>query len=87
MPAFLPLVPGLAELVPGADPVAMISSVNVGSHLVDDSPLSTLGALCIACAPAGEDAARLFRALLAWGLSMALVDGVICLVLFGVLGL
>ncbi len=86
MPAFLPLVPGLTDLIPGADPVAMISSVNVGSHLVDASPLSTLGALCIACAATGEDTARLFRSLLAWGLSMALVGGVICLVFFGVLG-
>ena len=87
MPAFLPLVPGLTELIPGADPVAMISSVNVGSHLVDASPLSTLGALCIACAAAtGEDTTKLFRALLAWGLSMAVVGGVICLVFFGVLG-
>ena len=88
MPAFLPLVPGLAEMIPGADPVAMISSVNVGSHLVDASPLSTLGALCIACAAAtGEDTTRLFRSLLAWGMSMAVVGGVICLLFFGVLGI
>lgn len=87
MPAFLPLVPGLLDQIPGADPVAMISSINVGSHLVDASPLSTLGALCIACAAVGEDKSRLFRRLLAWGLSMALVGAVICLVFFGVLGL
>lgn len=87
MPAFLPLVPGLLAEIPGADPVAMISSINVGSHLVDASPLSTLGALCIACAAAGEDKTRLFRHLLAWGLSMAIVGAVICLVFFGLLGL
>ncbi len=86
MPTFLPLVPGLLEEIPRADPVAMISSINVGSHLVDASPLSTLGALCIACAVAGEDTNRLFRRLLTWGLSMAVVGGVICLVLFGLLG-
>ncbi len=39
----------------------MISSINVGAHLVDASPLSTLGALCIACAAEHEDKAKLFR--------------------------
>jgi di/tricarboxylate transporter len=87
MPAFLPLVPGLLEQIPGADPIAMITSINVGSHLVDASPLSTLGALCIACAAVIEDKDRLFRHLLAWGLSMSVVGAIICLVLFGVLGL
>jgi di/tricarboxylate transporter len=86
MPMFLPLVPGLAKEVSGADVVAMISSINIGSHLVDTSPLSTLGALCIACAGAHEDKQRLFRSLLIWGLSMSLVGALACLVLFGVLG-
>ena len=61
MPAFLPLVPGLLKQVPGADAVGMISSINVGAHLVDASPLSTLGALCIACAAEHEDKQKLFR--------------------------
>ena len=60
MPMFLPLVPGLAKAVPGADAVAVISSINIGSHLVDTSPLSTLGALCIACAGVHEDKQKLF---------------------------
>jgi len=87
MPAFLPLVPGLLDQIPGADPIAMITSINVGSHLVDASPLSTLGALCIACAAVTENKNSLFRHLLAWGLSMSVVGAIICLVLFGVLGL
>ena len=49
MPMFLPMVPGLIKEVGGGDPIALISSINVGAHLVDTSPLSTLGALCIAC--------------------------------------
>jgi hypothetical protein len=61
MPAFLPLVPGLLQQVPGADAVGMISSINIGAHLVDASPLSTLGALCIACAAEHEDKMKLFR--------------------------
>lgn len=86
MPMFLPLVPGLLKEVPDASVIAMISSVNIGSHLVDTSPLSTLGALCIACAGAHEDKARLFKKLLMWGLSMSVVGAVACLVFFGILG-
>jgi hypothetical protein len=86
MPMFLPLVPGLVKEVAGADVIAMISSINIGSHLVDTSPLSTLGALCIACAGEHEDKQKLFRNLLIWGLSMAIVGALACLLFFGVLG-
>ena len=54
MPMFLPMTPGLVELT-GGDPIAIISAIDVGSHLVDTSPLSTLGALCIASAGEEED--------------------------------
>jgi hypothetical protein len=57
--------------------------MNVGSHLVDVSPLSTIGALCIAAAPADVDTRRLFNQLLAWGLSMTLVGAAVCWVFFG----
>jgi di/tricarboxylate transporter len=87
MPSFLPLVPGLLKLVPGADAVGMISSINVGAHLVDASPLSTLGALCIACAAEHEDKSKLFRDLLIWGLSMSVVGAIICWLFFGILGI
>lgn len=86
MPMFLPLVPGLVKEVAGADVIAMISSINIGSHLVDTSPLSTLGALCIACAGEHENKQRLFRNLLIWGLSMSIVGAVACFLFFGVLG-
>jgi di/tricarboxylate transporter len=86
VPMFLPLVPGLAKEVAGADVVAMISSINIGSHLVDTSPLSTLGALCIACAGEHENKQRLFRTLLIWGLSMSVVGALACLLFFGILG-
>jgi hypothetical protein len=81
LPAFLPIVPGLAEHLPGASAVAIAMSMNVGGHLVDLSPLSTLGALCIAPAPADESRA-LFNKLLAWGLSMTVVGAVLCYILF-----
>ncbi|HEX7540321.1 MAG TPA: hypothetical protein VF358_08495, partial [Syntrophales bacterium] len=86
-PAFLPLVPGLLKTVPGADAVGMISSINIGAHLVDASPLSTLGALCIACADESEDKAKLFRNLLIWGLSMSIVGALVCWIFFGILGI
>ena len=85
MPMFLPMTPGLVELT-GGDPISIISAIDVGSHLVDTSPLSTLGALCIASAGEEEDKGVLFRKLLIWGLSMSIVSGIVCYVFFGLLG-
>jgi len=87
LPAFLPTIPGLIEKLGGGDPMAIASSINVGSHLVDVSPLSTLGALCIASAPVTENRTALFNKLLLWGLSMSVVGAVVCFLFFGVLGL
>ena len=85
LPAFLPTIPGLIEKLGGGDALAIASSINVGAHLVDVSPLSTLGALCIANAAAGVDRKRLFNQMLVWGLSMCLVGAVVCWVFFGLL--
>jgi Na+/H+ antiporter NhaD/arsenite permease-like protein len=82
LPAFLPTVPGLVERLGGGDPLAIASAMNVGGHLVDLSPLSTIGALCLAALPASVDARRVFNQLLAWGLSMTVVGAAICWVLF-----
>lgn len=87
MPMFLPMVPGLIKEIGGGDPIAMISSIDIGAHVVDTSPLSTLGALCIACAGEHEDKGKLFRKLLIWGLSMSVVGAIVCYIAFGVLGL
>jgi Na+/H+ antiporter NhaD/arsenite permease-like protein len=81
LPAFLPMVPGLAQQLGGIDPVAIAASMNVGGHLVDVSPLSTIGALCIAGAPV-DKSQDLFNKLLAWGLSMCVVGATLCWVLF-----
>jgi di/tricarboxylate transporter len=85
LPAMLPIVPGLIEHVGGGNAMAVVSSMVVGGHLVDVSPLSTLGALCLAAAPHGTDTRQLFNQLLAWGLSMTIVAAVVCWVLFGIL--
>jgi Na+/H+ antiporter NhaD/arsenite permease-like protein len=85
LPAFLPTVPGLAAQLGGVEPLAIASSMNVGAHLVDVSALSTLGALCMAAAPAHEDSRKLFNQLMAWGLSMTAVGAGVCYLLFTVL--
>ena len=87
LPAFLPTIPGLIENLGGGDPLAIAASINVGAHLVDVSPLSTLGALCMASAPPTEDRRALFNKLLLWGLSMSVVGALVCYLFFGVLGL
>ena len=85
MPAFLPTIPGLIEKLGGGDPIALASAINVGTFLVDVSPVSTLGALCLANAAPAEDRRALFNKMLAWGLSMSVVGAIVCWVFFGLL--
>ena len=82
LPAFLPTVPGLVENLGLTNALGVASTMNIAGHLVDVSPLSTIGALCIAGIPSGDASRRLFNQLLAWGMSMTLVGAVICWVLF-----
>ena len=78
-PAFLPTVPGLVERLGGGDALEIALSINVGSALVDVSPLSTIGALAIAAVPAGSaDTKILFRQMLLWGFAMTLVGALFC---------
>jgi di/tricarboxylate transporter len=82
LPAFLPMAPELAEELGGIDPLAIAWSMNVSASLVDLSSLSTVGALFIAGAAGGTDTRKLFMALLAWGLAMAVVGAALCWALF-----
>jgi Na+/H+ antiporter NhaD/arsenite permease-like protein len=84
LPAFLPMAPKLVAHVGGGDVVAILSSISLGSHLVDVSPLSTIGAMCIAAAGEGVDRHRLFRQLMIWGLAMSVVGAILSQILFGV---
>lgn len=77
-PAFLPTVPGLVEKLGGGDLLQVALSINVGAAIVDVSPLSTIGALCIAGVPDGAGSARLFRQMLAWGFAMVPVGALFC---------
>jgi di/tricarboxylate transporter len=81
LPAFLPMVPGLAQQLGVTHALSIANAMNVGGHLVDVSPLSTIGALCIAGAPV-DDTRPLFNKLLAWGLSMSVVGALICWAVF-----
>jgi di/tricarboxylate transporter len=82
LPVLLPAVPKLISQLGGGDPFAVACSVVVTGHVVDSSPLSTIGALCIASAPVAENRQRLFNQMLAWGLSMALVGAIMCYLIF-----
>jgi di/tricarboxylate transporter len=83
LPAFLPTVPGLVREVGGGDPLAIALSIDVGASIVDVSPLSTLGALCVAAAADADESRDLFRRLMVWGLSMTVAGAVLCQVLAG----
>jgi di/tricarboxylate transporter len=78
LPTFLPAVPSLVARVGGGDPLAVALSINVGSSLVDVSPLSTIGALCVAAVADPAAARLLFRQMLIWGLSMIVVGALLC---------
>ena len=85
MPLFVPLAPGLLEKVGGGNLLEAVIAIDVGSHMVDVSPLSTLGALCLAALPDGFDRSKVFRQLLIWGLSMAFIGAVLAFVFLDVL--
>lgn len=92
MPMFLSMLPGLLESVGTLGDtnaaIALASSIDIGAHVVDTSPLSTLGALCIANAAVDDDGkAVLFRNLMIWGISMSIVGAIVCYFAFGILGL
>jgi Na+/H+ antiporter NhaD/arsenite permease-like protein len=77
-PAFIPSVPGLVEKLGGGNPVEIALSINVGAAIVDVSPLSTIGALCIAAVPNPTEGRVLFRKMLLWGFAMTIVGALFC---------
>jgi hypothetical protein len=85
LPAFLPTATKLVQQMGGGDSLAIALSINVGSSLVDVSPLSTLGALCIATIKDASEAKILFRKMLLWGFSMSVVGAIFCWLFAGML--
>ena len=57
--------------------------MNVGAHLVDMSPLSTTGAMCLAGISDPAQVRPTYNKLLAWGLSMTIVGAVGCYLFLG----
>lgn len=78
LPAFLPTVPALVKELGGGDPLAIALSINVGSSIVDVSPLSTIGALCVAAISDPAVSRKLFYQMLTWGLAMIVVGALLC---------
>ncbi|MGE0407474.1 MAG: SLC13 family permease [Candidatus Korobacteraceae bacterium] len=83
LPTFLPTVPALVRQVGGGDPLAIALSINVGASLVDVSPLSTIGALCVAAVAEQAASRKLFHSLLVWGISMTVVGALLCQIFAG----
>lgn len=84
LPAFLPTVGGLVERLGGGNTLEIALSINVGSTIVDVSPLSTIGALVIAAVPPGAaDIKAMFRTMLLWGFSMAVYAAIFCQLFIG----
>ena len=78
LPTFIPMTPSLVQQVGGGDPIAVAIAITVGASLVDVSPLSTLGALCVGSVPDRDASRRLFGQLLIWGLSMSVLGALFC---------
>jgi hypothetical protein len=78
LPAFLPTVPGFVQELGGGDPLAIALSINVGSSIVDVSPLSTIGALCVAAVSDPAASRKLFYQMLTWGFAMIIVGALLC---------
>lgn len=82
LPVFLPLVKDIAASHSLSNPLGLALAVLVGGNLVDMSPLSTIGAICLAAAPVDCDRRLLFNQLLAWGFAMAVIGSVISWICF-----
>lgn len=85
MPLFIPLAPDILQKLGGGDLTSAVMAIDLGSHMVDVSPLSTLGALCLAALPEGADRSRLFRQLLLWGFAMTFVAALLAFLFLDVL--
>ena len=84
LPTFIPMSPSLVQQVGGGNAVTVAVAITVGASLVDVSPLSTLGALCVGSVTDPEASRRLFRQLLIWGLSMCVAGALFCQAFAGV---
>ena len=71
LPLFLPVVLGLASATPAIPLWYYVATVGACAHVVDASPFSTLGALCIAQIESEDQRRKTSKSLLIWGLCLA----------------
>lgn len=76
LPTFFSLMPELESNIVNFDTQRAMVSVAVGAHMVDVSPLSSLGALCVASVVAGENRQATYRKMFAWSLAMIPIGSV-----------
>jgi hypothetical protein len=57
-------------------------SMNIGANLVDMSPLSTTGAMCIAGISDPAQVRPTYNKLLIWGMSMTIIGALGCYIFF-----
>ena len=90
MPLFIPLAPDILQKVgsnlSGGDLTSAVIAIDLGSHMVDVSPLSTLGALCLAALPETANHSQFFRHLLIWGFSMTIIAALLSFLFLDLLG-
>ena len=78
MPTLIPTIGSLVEELNGAvSPTELLASIVVGSHAVTASPMSTLGALCLAAANEKTDKQKMFTQLLAIGFGSVLISALL----------
>lgn len=80
LPTFMPLIEGITSAVPSANPKVLLLSLAVGSHIVDASPLSTLGALCLAQVNSNEERAFIYKWLLIYSFCMIPIAGLLAFI-------
>ncbi|MEN9809063.1 MAG: hypothetical protein RLZZ488_630 [Pseudomonadota bacterium] len=81
LPVFMPIVQSIAQSIETSLVHSTTIAVAVGSHLVDASPLSTLGALCLAQIRDTQEQSSTYRALLIYSFCMIPVAAVVCFLL------
>lgn len=81
LPVFMPIVQSVAQSIEASLVQSSTIAVAVGSHLVDASPLSTLGALCLAQIKDTQEQNSTYRALLIYSFCMIPVAAAVCFLL------
>lgn len=75
LPMFLPIIESISRTLTSSLSAVLVYSVAIGSHLVDASPLSTLGALCLSQITSRDKRNEAYRALLIYSFIMIPVAG------------